>query len=174
MQTNVIPEQLTGVSHYSSNNELLGMGELTLPNIQFMTETISGAGIAGEYDNPIPGLTQSLEATYNFRDITKQQLQLLRRKSLDLTSYANLQAYDAGTGEYQDVQLKITIRAKVKSSNLGVFNTGATGGVSVVVEILYLKVEVDSEKMLEIDKLNYIYYADGADWFEMARKNIGK
>lgn len=174
MQTNVIPEQLTGVSHYFSNNELLGMGELNLPNIQFMTETISGAGIAGEYDNPIPGLTQSLESTYNFRDITKQQMQLLRKKALDLTSYANLQSYDAGTGEYHDSQIKVTARAKVKSSNLGTFNTGNTGGVSVVVENIYLKIEIDGEKVLEIDKLNYIHFVDGVDWLAATRKNIGK
>ena len=174
MQTNVIPEQLTGVAHFSSNNELLGIGELTLPNIQFMTENISGAGIAGEYDNPVLGLTQSMEATYNFRDITKQQLQLLRRKALDLTSYANLQCYDAGTGEYKDSQIKVTTRAKVKSSNLGVFNTGNTGGISVVVEVIYMKIEIDGEKVLEIDKLNYIYFVDGGDWLAAVRKNIGK
>ena len=174
METNVIPEQITNVAHYSSNKELQGMGELTLPNVQFMTETISGAGIAGEYDNPIAGLTQSLEGTYNFRDLTKQQLQLMHRKALDLTSYANLQVQDAGTGEVKDVQLKVVGRGKVKNNNLGVFNTGATGGVSLTVEYTYLKIEVDGEKLLEIDKLNYIYFANGEDWLATARKNVGK
>lgn len=42
-------------------NIFLGVGTVDLPEIQKMTDTLSGSGIAGEVETPIPGHFQSME-----------------------------------------------------------------------------------------------------------------
>ena len=51
-----IPTSLQGFSVYLDALRELGVVDIELPNIQFMSDTITGSGIAGEIDMPIPGL----------------------------------------------------------------------------------------------------------------------
>ena len=53
--SNKIPERLIGFRVYNDNNDLLGIATVTLPMIEAMTDTVSGAGIAGEVESPVLG-----------------------------------------------------------------------------------------------------------------------
>lgn len=49
--SNPIPERVVNYNVYDDTEKLVGIsGEIALPNFEAMTETISGAGIAGEYE----------------------------------------------------------------------------------------------------------------------------
>ena len=51
-----IPTKINRYNVYNRGNRLLGMGdELTLPDFEPSSETVSGAGILGEIDDPTPG-----------------------------------------------------------------------------------------------------------------------
>ena len=65
---NVISEKLINFRVYAENSELLGLADVTLPTLEAKSETISGAGIAGEVvfadsDNPITDLANG-QATF--------------------------------------------------------------------------------------------------------------
>ncbi|WP_397443927.1 phage major tail tube protein, partial [Peribacillus aracenensis] len=53
---NPIPEKVVNYNVYDDTEKLVGLaGEVTLPNLEAMSETVSGAGILGEFDSVNPG-----------------------------------------------------------------------------------------------------------------------
>ena len=68
--TNQIPERLINFRCYRNGNDLLGVATVTLPQFQAMTDTVSGAGIAGEVETPVLGHYSSITATVSFRTIS--------------------------------------------------------------------------------------------------------
>ena len=51
------PIRLVNFRAYNSSNLIIGTTDLTLPKIEYMTETVKGSGIAGEVDLPTLGNT---------------------------------------------------------------------------------------------------------------------
>ncbi|MCL6456491.1 MAG: phage major tail tube protein, partial [Gorillibacterium sp.] len=49
---NLVPEKLNDFRVYRDGNNLAGVADIQLPSFENMTETIKGAGIAGEYESP--------------------------------------------------------------------------------------------------------------------------
>ena len=61
--TNSIPERLINYRVYNEANALMGMATVDLPELQAMSDTVSGAGIAGEIDSPVLGHYQAMSST---------------------------------------------------------------------------------------------------------------
>ena len=73
-----IPTKINRYNVYNSGNRLLGMGdELTLPDFEASTETVSGAGILGEIDDPTPGYFTNQEIEIPFRILDKEATDML-------------------------------------------------------------------------------------------------
>ena len=54
-----IPTKIAKYEVYKDGTKLIGRGEeMTLPSFETPTNTVSGAGILGEYEDPTPGLFQ--------------------------------------------------------------------------------------------------------------------
>ena len=54
-----IPEIINDFNVYKGGSKLIGVSdEVTLPDFEAMTETISGAGIAGEYETTNPDISR--------------------------------------------------------------------------------------------------------------------
>ena len=51
-----IPTKINKYNVYNQGNRLLGTGdEVTLPSFEASSETVSGAGVLGEFDDPTVG-----------------------------------------------------------------------------------------------------------------------
>ena len=54
---NTIPTKINRYNVYNKGNRLLGVGEeMTLPDFEPSSETVTGAGILGEIDDPISAI----------------------------------------------------------------------------------------------------------------------
>ena len=71
---------------YEDNTEYAGMAQATLPNLTALTQSISGAGIAGNVDAVIMGHFDAMSMTLNYRTMTEQAVRLSepRRHNIDL------------------------------------------------------------------------------------------
>lgn len=69
--TNSIPERLINYRVYNESNALMGMATVDLPELQAMSDTVSGAGIAGEVDSPVLGHYRAMSSTFNWRTIER-------------------------------------------------------------------------------------------------------
>ena len=83
---NKVPERLINFRVYNDGNDLLGVANVDLPSIEAMSDTVSGAGIAGEVESPILGHFGSMTATFTCRTITPELAKLSNQKAhaLDL------------------------------------------------------------------------------------------
>ena len=80
-----VPENLINFRVYEDGGAFLGISDITLPKLSAMTQTIKGAGLAGELEAPTRGHYGFCEVELNWRTIEKDLLHLaantLRAKS---------------------------------------------------------------------------------------------
>jgi len=72
----------------------LGVVDIELPNIQFMSDTVSGSGIAGEVDMSVAGLTQGMQMKTKKRSPNMQFTTLLATRTHNLTFRGNMLVED--------------------------------------------------------------------------------
>src|SRR5690554_6221578 len=99
MAVNPLPEKVVNFNVYSEGEKLVGVtGEVTLPNLEAMTETINGAGIAGEIESPTPGHFGSIIIEIPFRIIYDKSFRLMVPEGQTITLRAAQQSYDVAGG----------------------------------------------------------------------------
>lgn len=174
---NAIPETVTNFNVYDSsesNERLIGVGaEMELVTLEAMTETMSGAGIAGEFDAVTPGHFAPLDQEIPFNLLTGQALQLAQGDYANLTIRAAMQYNDASAGRLVKTGLRINMRGPVKSLKLGKVGMGKPGEASVTIGLIYILVTDEKNRvLLEVDKLNYKYVVNGVDKLAAVRELI--
>ena len=168
-----VPEKLINYCVYKDSTDYIGLADVTLPTLEAMTETVSGAGIAGEVDSPTLGHYSSMETVLNWRVLEKNNLALAAPNGVQLDLRGAQQIYDSSSGKYAVRSVKIAILGVNKSTELGKFEPGTTTDTANTLETTYIKVDVDNETVLEIDKYNYICNIDGVDYMKEVREALG-
>ena len=81
-----IDQSVINFAVYEDSVEYLGMSKVTLPDVTFLTQSISGAGVGGNVEAVILGHLEAMTLGLEFRTTTPQSVQLseLRRHSIDL------------------------------------------------------------------------------------------
>jgi len=167
-------EQNVAFMVYWQGKTFLGMAKLDLPEIQYITETLNGAGLAGEIESPVIGLTQSMSCTFNFLSATHPPF-----ASLDWTLQplfeckSALQVVDESSGIRKSVPYHINMLARPKTFSLGGLEQGKKHDNSEELEITRLEVLLDGEEQLLIDKINFIHRVKGNDLPAAIRVQMG-
>ena len=170
----IIPEKIINYKCFIDGEmSPTALVDVDLPDIQFMSETISGAGIAGEIDSPTLGHFQNMEIGLNFRTLINQNFHNFTQKVYALEFRAATQSTDVVGGKIQTGKLKISTRVVPKNIALGKLEVGKPSGSNQKFACAYLKVEVDNETVLEIDKINMIFNVNGEDLLAEVRDAIG-
>ena len=151
-----VPEKLINFKVYQDGNDLVGIADVQLPSLDAMTETVKGAGIAGEFDSPVLGHFGSMETVLNWRTLEKRNIMLAMQTGVNLDLRGAQQIYDSASGKYKVGNVKCVVRGVPKKTELGKLDVGATTGTANTIETAYLKVTIDGETVLELDKFNYI------------------
>lgn len=166
-----IPEVVNNFNAYTQGNILVGLANsVTIPPFEAITETISGAGILGEYDTAIPGFYGSMSQECVFRTLDTDIFSLMNPSELvDLTFRSSLQHTERSTGSLDWKGMRIAERGRLKNFNPGVLELGKQMGASVTLELLYILIEINGETKVEYDKLNDVFIVDGKDLLEKVR-----
>lgn len=173
MPVNAVRDKLINYEVFLKGERKLGMADVTLPEITYKTDTISGAGIGGEIDMPTLGQTDSMELSIKWRTINEDVTALLRQEPQDLEIRGVNQHYDAGKGMLPVQTVKVNVRTIPKKGNFGTLTPASKTDAENTMEVLYLKITIDGKKKVEIDKLNYIHYIDGKDYLQAVREGLG-
>jgi len=174
MGVNVIPEKLAAFRVYlDGDTDLLGVADIQLPSFDFQTDTVSGAGILGEYESPNIGHTASMKFTLNWRTITKNFFSFLESDSIRLDCRAPFQQYDAGKAEYDLLVTRVVVQGITTKADLGKLETGAKSDSSIELEVKYIKIEIDGKPAVEYDKENYKFVVNGVDRMSKLRTALG-
>lgn len=174
MGVNVVPERLTAFRVYlEGSTDLKGIADIKLPSLEAMTETVKGAGIAGEYESPTLGHFKSMKLTLSWRTIIDNMLKTLRQKAQRFDCRGAFQDYDAATGSYKIRQARVVVQGIATKVEPGKYETGSPADGSTEIEVLYLKIDIDGKNYVEIDKLNYKCVIDGTDYLVEVRSALG-
>lgn len=170
---NTIPEKVVNYNVYLENDKLIGtQADVTLPKLEQMTETVSGAGIAGEYESAVPGHFGKIETDVTFNAIMSDSAALLTPGSKSLIFRASQQSYDIADGKSEFRPLKITLKVLSKGVDLGKLSPGKSTGTKYTFETLYMKIEENGKVLVEMDKLNFIFIVNGVDVLADIRNQI--
>lgn len=169
-----IDEFVVSYAMYENGTEYMGTTEVTLPDLEFMTEELSGAGIAGKVEEVITGNMSAMTTTFNFRTVGKWTTKLLepRVHNIDLrVAQQNMETKD-GTTSVSSV--KHIMKIKPKKTALGKVSAASTADASGEYSVLYYALYVDGVKVTEVDPLNFICIINGRDFLKEVRKALGK
>nr|DAI47322.1 MAG TPA: tail tube protein [Caudoviricetes sp.] len=169
----MVPEKLINFRVYQDGDDLLGISDVTLPKLDSITETVKGAGVAGEIDDPTIGHFGSMELELNWRSLVKSNIVLAKPTGVHLDLRGACQGHDSAKNVLKTMPVKIVVEGTPKSTDLGKLDMGATTDTKNTIEVTYIKITVDGETVLEIDKFNYICVIGGVDYMADIRDALG-
>lgn len=169
-----IDETIINFAVYEDANEYLGMAVATLPSIEFLTQELSGAGIAGSVEEVIAGHLSAMTATLNFRTVCASAVRLLEPRIHRIDLRVAQQQTDSRTSATEITSLKHVMRVKPKKMSLGKAAAASAADVSGEYAVSYYALYMDGEKNTEIDPLNFICVINGTDYLAQVRRALGK
>lgn len=169
-----LPEQTISFRVYHDGTDQIGVATIDLPELSYMTESLSGAGIAGEIDSPTLGLTESMTLKMSFISVYPEVFNMLDWTQPNLFEcYASMQMSDPATSMRTSVPYRINVVGRAKSFPLGTLEPGKKQGSEQELEIIRLEVLLDGEEKVLIDKLNFLHRVNGTDLLTTVRAQMG-
>ena len=171
----LVPERLINYAIYSGTGArvLLGTSDVTLPKFEAMTESIAGAGMAGELESVVLGHFKSMELGLKFLVPTREGIILIQPIMQVLDIRGSTQQQDPGLGAVSSAPFRITARGMIRSFDLGKFEPGKKMDSEIKMEIAAIKVVQAGEELIELDKLNMKFSVLGHDYLASVRADMG-
>lgn len=165
-----IPEKIHLFNAYTDGNKLVGLTEeVKLPELESMTETISGPGLLGEIDAPTPGFYGSMEQEIPFRTLYDDMFSLMAPlTAVNLTLRGSIQVLTPAGG-YDTIGCRIVEQGRLKKFTPGTMKQGSPMEGSVTLELTAIMIELDGVNKFELDKVNGVHKVDGVDILAKAR-----
>lgn len=164
----LIPDKINNFNVYTGNvstaSKLIGVtDEVTLPNFESASETLSLAGMAGEIDSPAVGQFKSVSIDITFSNIARTSLELAASDSKPIILRGAQEFINPETSEKSFKNRTITVRGMTKAIDYGKLKKGGYGEPKITKEVTYYKEVIDGETITEIDKFNGKAIVGGVD-----------
>ena len=153
------------------SEELIGVGSITLPDVENKTEEVTGLGV-GAHEVVIHGLYNSLSMTIKFLGMAKSSL-VTKGKSVNLVMIAAAQGVNDSEHSLEFKKIIVTVKGAVKSSKGGEISHGGKVEPEKTLALTYYKLEIDGEVQHEIDVFNKIAIVDGENVREVIDSILG-
>ena len=158
---------------YLNGGEPLGTATVELPEFEYLTETLTGAGLGGELEVPVVGLFKSMTAKLTFNKRTSNFIKLMAPTGHQLDLRLSTQGFNPSDSKFTHTAERIVLRTIPKKGTIGKLEVGKPQGNEIEFGVTYVKLVIDGKDSIEYDKLNYKYVVDGTDYMAEIRKNIG-
>lgn len=170
----IIPEKVVNYLLYVDGSKSeTALVDADLPDIQFMSETISGAGIAGEIESTTTGHLQAMTLGLNFRTLVDKNYNMLEQRAYALELKAGLQSSNQSNGKLVNGKYRIMIKGYPKGFTQGKLSVGKPTDSKQEFSVNYMKVEYNGEEVFEVDKTNMIFKVKGTDYLTETRAAMG-
>ncbi len=159
---------------YEDGNEYLGMASVTMPTLSNLTQSISGAGIAGNVEAVILGHMDAMTLGLNFRTTSPASIRLSepRRHQIDLR--VAQQEEDPVNNAVNAVAEKHVLVVMPKTHNAGSIAPASPSNGSGEYAVRYWATWINGQKVRELDPLNFKCEIDGVDYLAPVRAALGK
>jgi len=164
----------TGIAFrvYEGPTDFVGAGSVTLPTISNMMQTISGAGIAGEYESAIIGQTQAMNLQIAFPLLNSVPLILMEQRAHNIELRpVNQERVNRGMPEL--ARMKHLFVCQPSELAGGTVAPAAKNDSTVSFSVTRWQAFENGREILLIDKLNFIYRVNGTDYMRELRRGLG-
>ena len=159
---------------YEDGNEYLGMASVTMPTLSHLTQSINGAGIAGNLEAVILGHMEAMTLGLNFRVTSPASIRLSepRRHQIDLR--VAQQQEDPVANTLTAVAEKHVFVVVPKSHNVGTVAPASPANASGEYAVRYWATWLNDVKVRELDPANFKCEINGVDYLAPVRAALGK
>ena len=168
------PEAYIDFEVYENSNNYIGIAQVLLPNINYITQQITGAGISGNVDAVLIGMVDAMASTFNFRSATDSAVELLKPEKHTLDMRVAEQHWNTMNTERNVVADKYVMVAVPKNFAPGTVAPASLADTNLEFSVYYYAGYRDGKKLWEIDPFNYICEIGGVDYMEPVRRALGK
>lgn len=159
---------------YEDSINFAGIASVTLPDVSFLSQSITGAGMGGNVDAIYVGMLDAMTLGMEFRTITEHSLRMSepRRHTIDLRTPQQAEDPISGTVIVQPVKHIFVVIPKKDGGGSIAPASPANGSGEYAVR--YWATYLDGIKVRELDPLNCICFWNGKDYFADVRNALGK
>jgi P2 family phage contractile tail tube protein len=152
--------------------EILGIGDLVIPQFAAMAETLTGAGFMGELEHPVRGAFTAMEFVMNFRILYGDPLTFGVTEVHHFDCRVALETTDRQTFDRGVANERWSIRGPIKSINPGTRAPSGNAGASIAVAAYRIEHYMEGRQVLEVDVLNQKYIVNGKDLYAAIKAAI--
>lgn len=151
-----IPNHVANYSIFLAGRRLIGLADVTLPNLQNLTDSLKGSGIFGEIDMPVQAHFQPYSVVLKWLTIDDDSIFATIQDGAQLDAWSAVQMHDSGTNKIIHAGWRYVMGTAPKSFNLGKLEVGTKGELESEYELISLRVLHDDRIMFEVDKENAV------------------
>ena len=178
MNQNKLAHGISNFLLYKEDFAFIGMTDITLPNLQMVTETLTGAGLGGNIEIVYQAFIDVMDATYQFRTFSPESAQLFEQREHKLEARAAQQSRDSITGVVAPDSVKYIFRGAPKGLNAGALAPAQGGQTQISHSLSYYCIQIKNDngqwdKVVEVDPYQYICIVNGIDYGQPVRAALG-
>lgn len=165
--------RLTNVNIYIDGINHLGKAEeVSLPDIKHKMAEHKAIGMIGTFElfAGIDKMEAKIKWNAFYADVLRKAANPFQAVQLQIRG--SIENY-AATGRVSQVPLVTFVTATFKNYPLGNFKQHDNAELESMLNVIYVRQEIDGEAVMELDVLANIFKVDGEDLLEVYRANIG-
>nr|DAG59528.1 MAG TPA: tail tube protein [Caudoviricetes sp.] len=167
-----LPDKINNFNVYDGKYKLVGVSsEITLPSFDPQTDTLNVAGMAGEIESEVIGSFGSMKMEVPFVNLSADFF-AFAASTEPIVIRGAMELLNTQTQSKELTAITITVKGRTMNINPGTLKKGGKGEPKITKEITYIKLAINNETVLELDKLNSIYSIGGVDQFAKVRSMI--
>ena len=157
-----IPVALNDVEIFiNSQNNLVGIGEVELPNLETATVSLNQIGMVSEYDAVLTGHYKKLEAKIKMECIDETLLNFNNEGELMIECKGVIQKMNRITHAPTYIGLDVTFKGMLKKFDGPKLKPGNKLEASLDLSLSYYKVVIDGKEIAFLDVFNRISNING-------------
>ncbi len=166
-----IPTKVNRYNLYDDGERLFGNGdELTLPDLEMSSETLAGAGILGEIDDPTMGYFSNLSMEIPFRVLDKEAANMMNMATARTITIRGANQVTDSEGNINYTAIRVVVRGRVAKLSLGKMKAGSPMDSAITLNLTYIMIELDGTRIFELDKLNEVFKINGVDMLKTIKE----
>lgn len=172
MMNNNIPGLVVdSIVRQEGTDELVGIATVTLPDIENVTEEISGMGV-DKFNEVLGSEFNPLTFGMKFMGLTSN-VGFSRGKTVSLVITSAISSYNKETHEEEQKKLVCSIKGKLQKRTGGELGRGNKNEPELEFSLTYYKLELEDTVLYEIDKFNKKAIVDGEDLYAPTSSILG-
>lgn len=153
--------------------DLVGVAKVHMPEVNYKTVTVEGAGVMGSMEVPLGGMIDPMSASIDFSSCTDAILKLGDNQWHTVALYDAFQYFDQLTGQEDLEANRFEMSIRATKVAMGTIATASAADASGEYSVRKYAVYKAGSKVVDIDQLAGKFLVNGTDCAQPIRQALG-